>query len=460
MAVIDSIVERCFNRKILEHCRPNVSSCVLPVLAFISLAGTDGILRGLEAVAKRLPSNRFLNHAVSCEKDLKMRQWIANTSSVPALYEDIMRIVTDDGRAVNHRSSEVERVLTTEIIYAGTSCKQFSMLCDPSKRVTSIAGTSTGQDNSSADTLTGLFDIKRVQKLKIVLLENVKNMNATDGDTGVSALQFVPAKLQSLGYVTGFALIASDRCGVPQSRKRYYYGGWRACHLRPDEFGQRCRAFQDALDEACERMQHEHRANSLDDFLVADGDELLKHYLLASKATTFGRMTDNWCADHHMFEMEMLTRTVTSAEAFPADEFSAVLQSVSTFPLREQDLLRLTGLEHGSALAELMIPLHSSLSRSEVYRQSCAPPLAPNTTLYHFKKRRVLLGIEHFMLQMGFDSAAELAEAFGIDACTYTDSFVRAAAGNAFCVPSGICFKLAFIESLSMTGCKFLFSET
>ena len=112
---------------------------------------------------------------------------------------------------------------------------------------------------------------------------------------------------------------------------------------------------------------------------------------------------------------------------------AALLSSthVATLTARERDLLRLRALEYGEELSRVIVPLHESVGRSKPHRPGYVNALTPHSLLFHGKRMRLLLGWEHFKIQMGLSSEAAMEEYVPHHA-EFTDLFYRKAAGNAF----------------------------
>ncbi len=95
-----------------------------------------------------------------------------------------------------------------DILCAGFPCQPFS-----------ISGNKQGFNDPNGKLFFEIVRIARFHKPKIILLENVKNLEShDDGKT----LKTIKDKLNGLGYKTFSKVLNSTYFGVPQARKRIY----------------------------------------------------------------------------------------------------------------------------------------------------------------------------------------------------------------------------------------------
>ncbi len=95
-----------------------------------------------------------------------------------------------------------------DILCAGFPCQPFS-----------ISGNQKGFDDPNGRLFFEIIRIARFHKPKIILLENVKNLEShNEGKT----LKTIKDKLNGLGYKTFSKVLNSTYFGVPQARKRIY----------------------------------------------------------------------------------------------------------------------------------------------------------------------------------------------------------------------------------------------
>lgn len=95
-----------------------------------------------------------------------------------------------------------------DILCAGFPCQPFS-----------ISGAQRGFDDDNGKLFFQIIRIARFHKPKMILLENVKNLEVHDqGRT----LEKIKASLKSLGYKTFVKILNATDFGIPQARKRIY----------------------------------------------------------------------------------------------------------------------------------------------------------------------------------------------------------------------------------------------
>ena len=95
-----------------------------------------------------------------------------------------------------------------DILCAGFPCQPFS-----------ISGNKKGFDDPNGKLFFEIIRIARFHKPKMILLENVSNLEShDDGNT----LKTIKEKLRGLGYKTFSKVLNATYYGVPQARKRIY----------------------------------------------------------------------------------------------------------------------------------------------------------------------------------------------------------------------------------------------
>lgn len=95
-----------------------------------------------------------------------------------------------------------------DILCAGFPCQPFS-----------ISGNKQGFNDPNGKLFFEIVRIARYHKPKIILLENVRNLESHDGG---KTLKTIKDKLNGLGYKTFSKVLNSTFFGVPQARKRIY----------------------------------------------------------------------------------------------------------------------------------------------------------------------------------------------------------------------------------------------
>ena len=100
-----------------------------------------------------------------------------------------------------------------DIICAGFPCQPFS-----------ISGNRQGFNDKNGKLFFEIIRIARYHKPKLLLLENVKNLESHDeGKT----FNIIKQKLNSIGYYVYSAVLNSADYGIPQARKRLYIVAFR-----------------------------------------------------------------------------------------------------------------------------------------------------------------------------------------------------------------------------------------
>ena len=100
-----------------------------------------------------------------------------------------------------------------DILCAGFPCQPFS-----------ISGNKKGFDDKNGKLFFEIIRIARFHKPKIIILENVKNLEAhNNGQT----LETMKQKLKGIGYKTFSKVLNATDFGVPQARKRIYIVAFR-----------------------------------------------------------------------------------------------------------------------------------------------------------------------------------------------------------------------------------------
>lgn len=95
-----------------------------------------------------------------------------------------------------------------EILCAGFPCQPFS-----------ISGNRKGFDDPNGKLFFEVIRLARFHKPKIILLENVKNLQTHDNG---NTLKTIKLKLDSIGYYSFEKVLNATYFGVPQARKRIY----------------------------------------------------------------------------------------------------------------------------------------------------------------------------------------------------------------------------------------------
>jgi len=251
-----------------------------------------------------------------------VQRWLVLHSKARHIFPDVTRLICEDGKQVDARSLNSVVVPGALIVIAGTSCKQFSALCNPGKRAKTLGATDLGlgRDQSSVKTMMGMLKYVETTLPGILILENVQGIESAarqsaDDDEGTSVLDDVLARLRLLGYLTWSVMVDAYRCGSPQQRRRVWYGGLLSPRDCADEdFIARNAELERDISAAIRRMSAANEP-ALEEFLLPDDDprvaglrdarrcELRKNSL--GPAPGSGCQSDAWVHVHGRAEQEV-----------------------------------------------------------------------------------------------------------------------------------------------------------
>ena len=273
-------------------------------------SGTDGgISVAVEYIDKGLGGvGSPWVHLFACDKDPQVQRWLVQHSKARHIFPDVTRLICEDGKQVDARSLNSVVVPGALIVIAGTSCKQFSALCNPGKRAKTLGATNLGRDRSSVKTMMGLLKYVETTLPGILILENVQGIESADDDEGTSVLDDVLARLRLLGYLTWSVMVDAYRCGSPQQRRRVWYGGLLSPRDCADEdFIARNSELERDISAAIRRMSAANEP-ALEEFLLLDDDPRVARLRCESRNRRVpgsGCQNDAWVHVHGRAEQEV-----------------------------------------------------------------------------------------------------------------------------------------------------------
>ena len=120
----------------------------------------------------------------------------------------------------------------------------------------------------------------------------------------------------------------------------------------------------------------------------------------------------------------------------------------ATLTGRERDKLRLHATELGDGCAGCLIPVSTSIEFAGCRPiRRFMPTLTRSLKLWHWDRKRPLLGYEHLKAQMGVHVDARIEEIFP-QMHSFEDHTLRAMAGNSFSAPCFLFVAIAIFASL------------
>ena len=184
---------------------------VLSLLTFGTLcSGIDGCVVAFDKLSAELGIAPVV-HELSCELATWPRMFLLTFGRSNNLFGDATRLVTHDGKAIDARSGDLKLVPGCGMLVAGTVCRQFSALCENSKRATS------SENTDSIRTLQGFKDYVHAHTPRIVILENVVQIQPWLVD--------LHKDFRKIGYLTHDEVVNASDVGVPEDRIRRFFTG-------------------------------------------------------------------------------------------------------------------------------------------------------------------------------------------------------------------------------------------
>ena len=368
------------------------------------------------------------------------------------LFPDLLRLCTHDGKATDVVTGSLQSVPKARVFVSGTSCRNFSNLCNASRKVTSVqvATSSVGKASGSISTLEAALAYIKKYRPAIVVFENVLAIGCSRHDA-VSVLDCTLAALRQLGYMTCFAHIDAHKLDGAQSRLRCWYGGV----LVETVDTERALRFESDVSDAVRHfgLGSSDTRSAVDAYFEPDDCELVHRALLRMATGSNGGRPDAWVDQHAAYELSFVEADNSiGGHAISYSDRTDTLRSpgVACLPLREQDLVRLKALEMGDRIGWCLIPTDKSLSWCKPFDINKLPCLTQKSRLFSWRRRRCILGFEQFKVQMGVHSRADVAKHFGIGVeHEFDDEFFRKAAGDAFSLCSACAFLCAVVDSLT-----------
>ena len=452
-------IERASNRKLLLQNIHNLSR--LPLVALCS--GSDLAILGLDAIAEEAGvTGDFLNHTASCDSDARCRQFIDETTSASTIWPDMTRLCQPDGMAVNMRTGNLEVVIIDGVLLAGTSCKQFSVLCSRRKRLRATTMSTPQPESCSVSTLQAFLDIVEHHRPLVILLENVDRLFSLQTH-GVTVIEVILVRLRRFGYIMSANVVQALEHGHAETRSRAWYGGFLSLlDSGSDAFEKRCQRFQMDVERllAATKFDLSEAPYTLEDFLF---DEDAPPAIFEEEDTAAieqnvtgqrGLASDGWVHDHGNFERALATTTAGNIDTPPCcsqQELAMILQPVQFLPLRWSDLVRLLCLKWGTQVTRSLVSLHMSLhyvAESPPRSDKHTPCLTPNSVIYHVRRRKVLQGKEHFAVQ-ALLRPGDIERMFPTRK-PVRDSFWRHLAGNSFAVGAFCTYFINMLDSMEV----------
>ncbi len=187
----------------------------------------------------------------SAEVDAAKRNWIRSRCFTgQTIFDDIF----DVSKTTNVQSRRLG------LFIAGFSCKTVSALANNSVRHHAISSL----DGTTGETFHGVLLVLQRWKPACVILENVHGLSANDQHLAVRD------RVEACGYVVMFWLNNAAALGFPQSRKRFWFVGWRR-----ELVGDDVEEFKQRLEDIVQRFTTDWDMLKVSDFLLDDGHPAL-----------------------------------------------------------------------------------------------------------------------------------------------------------------------------------------
>jgi site-specific DNA-cytosine methylase len=205
-------------------------------------SGGEGIvfsLRAIEESFQEMGVDLELIHVFSCEKKPSVQDFILGLLKElgcegGCLFEHAEEMGQKKARCVRHNQYCVIR--RSDIMIAGTSCKDFSRASSSYSNQASILGMATSV-GGSAQTFRGLILYLANHTVIILLFENVDSMDDHAGTAAeTTAVDTCVTEFTEVGFQVHVMLTDAQVFALPEERRRYYILGVR--DRQPISFGE------------------------------------------------------------------------------------------------------------------------------------------------------------------------------------------------------------------------------
>ena len=188
------------------------------------------VFMAIRAAYAQLGINIIFKHMFSCEINAQKQSWIEGIFSEllltsGCLFERAEHMGQEFAKCVRHNC--LCRVPRVNLLFAGTSCKDFSK-ANPNKNKVQVLGKASSP-GGSAQTLNGLLAYLSKQVLDLLIFENVdtldevsEHQNETSGGKEQTPLQGICSAFHAAGLRVLRVLTDAVLFGMPQHRRRYY----------------------------------------------------------------------------------------------------------------------------------------------------------------------------------------------------------------------------------------------
>ncbi len=295
-----------------------------------------------------------------------------------------------------------------DLFIAGFSCKTVSALANNSVRHHAISSL----DGTTGETFYGVLLVLQRWKPACVILENVHGLSANDQHLAVRD------RVEACGYVVMFWLNNAAALGFPQSRKRFWFVGWRR-----ELVGDDVEEFKQRLEDIVQRFTTDWDMLKVSDFLLDDGHPALD---ISSNVDNGRRSRAPASAGSKKRKVPMSWRSNWQ------EHLSELYPHYLQLPERCRNLLDTTGC----AFPE---PKHLCIRLDQSFPDVHAgilPTVTPKGLLWLAHKVRPMHGLEKMAAQGMYIDPAESAES----TWRWSNSFLANLAGNAFCTAQCMCF--------------------
>lgn len=220
----------------------------------------------------------------AAEMSKPKRQWILDHAHPSALFGCIFDITRAHAHcyATGDSNLDVSALchFLQDLFIAGFSCKTVSALNpDAETRKSSI----TSFHGTTGLTWWGVVLVLQMQQPRSFILENVEGLMRH----GLHLI--IEAKLVALGYIVVWKLCNSLECGMPQSRPRIWFCGWKASLISAPE------RFKLHMTEVMAKLFHDHPVTDVEEFLMPeDHPHLMEFDASASTARKTSRKGTKW----------------------------------------------------------------------------------------------------------------------------------------------------------------------
>ena len=398
-----------------------ISPSTMVVRVGTACSGAELYLSALKqlttAIERRTGIRVVFRHMWSIEINRLKRDWIQLNWKPQKLFRDIVQ-VANDGTGVDVISGVVQELDACDIVIAGTSCKDASMLSiHQSERRTAVSDASF----TTGSTAAALVKIVVKCGARRVYMENVPGLKHA-GEHG-SNFDDLNSIWEAAGFEIRDVIFDAKDAGLPCHRSRLYMEASRGKHGA---------ASQEHVHSVVKRLCQTAQQLSIEEFLLPEHPDLYDDWIGEQgmprpKERTSKRRGLPW-QEHHGFAW------AGSSTASDKELYAAHLKDNPFFcnlSEREQDalLLKLCELEFpNSVLTNSFVALEMTLDRIRCrFDMGC---LVPNTRVWLTRRGRFLLGVESLLLQ-----GADPSDLPALFPRAWSNSFLGDLAGNAFCVP-------------------------